>query len=162
MDPNNVSTVVYQVNRTLKEDLKKLPKYTVTRLDFTEEIYGDKKKKTFYVDDPSDIKDELVILSFGKDRVVINMAILQGDKVTISKKPLPLKFDTLYYDGDKVFKEFKYTPNLKRQISIIDPETTEEVKQTLYFDEDTKEVKGRCKLKANKKYFTFEIKERKD
>ena len=25
MDPNNVSTVVYQVNRTLKEDLKKLP-----------------------------------------------------------------------------------------------------------------------------------------
>ena len=130
MDPNNVSTVVYQVNRTLKEDLKKLPKYTVTRLDFTEEIYGDKKKKTFYVDDPSDIKDELVILSFGKDRVVINMAILQGDKVTISKKPLPLKFDTLYYDEDKVFKEFKYTPNLKRQISIIDPETTEEVKPT--------------------------------
>lgn len=162
MDPNNVSTVVYQVNRTLKEDLKKLPKYTVTRLDYTEEIYGDKKKKTFYVDDPSDIKDELVILSFGKDRVVINMAILQGDKVTISKKPLPLKFDTLYYDEDKVFKEFKYTPNLKRQISIIDPETTEEVKPTLYFDEDTKEVRGRCRLKANKPYFAFEIKERKD
>ena len=25
MDPSNVSTVVYQVNKTLKEDLKKLP-----------------------------------------------------------------------------------------------------------------------------------------
>ena len=162
MDPNNVSTVVYQVNRTLKEDLKKLPKYTVTRLDFTEEIYGDKKKKTFYVDDPSDIKDELVILSFGKDRVVINMAILQGDKVTISKKPLPLKFDTLYYDEDKVFKEFKYTPNLKRQISIIDPETTEEVKPMVYFDEEANEVRGKCKLKANKPYFAFEIKDKKD
>lgn len=162
MDPNNVSTVVYQVNRTLKEDLKKLPKYTVTRLDFTEEIYGDKKKKTFYVDDPSDIKDELVILSFGKDRVVINMAVLQDDKVTIAKKPLPIKYNTLYSDKEQVFKEFKYTPNMKRQISIIDPETTEEVKPTLYFDEDTKEVKGRCKLKANKPYFAFEIKERKD
>ena len=51
---------------------------------------------------------------------------------------------------------------MKRQISIIDPETTEEVKPTLYFDEDTKEVRGRCKLKANKPYFAFEIKEKKD
>ena len=33
MDPNNVSTVVYQINETLKEDLKNSPKYTVTRLD---------------------------------------------------------------------------------------------------------------------------------
>lgn len=162
MDPNNVSTVVYQVNETLKEDLKNSPKYTVTRLDFTEEIYGDKKKKTFYIDDPSDDKDELVILSFGKDRVVINTAVLQGDKVSISKKPLPLKFDTLYSDKEQEYKDFKYTPNMKRQISIIDPETTEEVKPSLYFDEDTKEVKGRCRLKANKPYFAFEIKEKKD
>lgn len=66
MDPKNVSTIVYQINETLKEDLEKSPKYTVTRLDFTEEIYGDKKKKTFYVDNPSDNKDELVILSFRK------------------------------------------------------------------------------------------------
>ena len=48
IDPNNVSTVVYQINETLKEeDLKNSPKYTVTRLDFTEEIYGDKKRKLF-------------------------------------------------------------------------------------------------------------------
>ena len=99
MDPSNVSTVVYQINETLKEDLKNSPKYTVTRLDYTEEIYGDKKKKTFYIDDPSDNKDELVILSFGKDRVVINMAVLQGDKITISKKPTPLKFNTLFSDA---------------------------------------------------------------
>ena len=163
IDPNNVSTVVYQINETLKEeDLKKSPKYTVTRLDFTEEIYGDKKKKTFYVDKPSKDKDNLVILSFGKDRVVINMAVLQDDKVTIAKKPLPIKYNTLYSDKEQVFKEFKYTPNMKRQISIIDPETTEEVKPTLYFDEDTKEVRGRCKLKANKPYFVFEIKDKKD
>ena len=162
MDPNNVSTVVYQINETLKEDLEKSPKYTVTRLDYTEEMYGDKKKKTFYVDDPSDDKDELVILSFGKDRVVINMAILQGDKITISKKPTPLKFNTLYSDTEKEYKEFKYTPSFKRQISIIDPETTEEVKPMVYFDEEANEVRGKCKLKANKPYFAFEIKDKKD
>ena len=154
MDPNNVSTVVYQINETLKEDLKNSPKYTVTRLD--------KKKKTFYVDDPSDDKDELVILSFGKDRVVINMAILQDDKITISKKPMPLKFNTLYSDTEKEYKEFKYTPSFKRQISIIDPETTEEVKPMVYFDEEANEVRGKCKLKANKPYFAFEIKDKKD
>ena len=147
MDPNNVSTVVYQINETLKEDLKNSPKYTVTRLDYTEEMYGDKKKKTFYVDDPSENKDELVILSFGKDRVVINM---------------PLKFNTLYSDTEKEYKEFKYTPSFKRQISIIDPETTEEVKPMVYFDEEAKEIRGKCKLKANKPYFAFEIKDKKD
>ena len=33
---------------------------------------------------------------------------------------------------------FTYTPNLKRPISIIDPETTDEIKPILYFDEETK------------------------
>ena len=46
---------------------------------------------------------------------------------------------------------------MKRPISIIDPETTEEVKPILYFDEDANEVRGKCTLKACKKYFAFEI-----
>ena len=62
----------------------------------------------------------------------------------------------------KEYKEFKYTPSFKRQISIIDPETTEEVKPMVYFDEEANEVRGKCKLKANKPYFAFEIKDKKD
>ena len=57
------------------------------------------------------------------------------------------------------YKEFNYTPNLKRAISIIDPETAEEIKPTLYFDEETNEVKGKCELKPYKSYFAFEIRE---
>jgi len=53
----------------------------------------------------------------------------------------------------------QYTPNLKRPITIIDPETTEEIKPILYFDEKTNEVKGKCKLKPHKTYFTFEIRD---
>ena len=93
-----------------------------------------------------------------KDKTIIEY----NDKITISKKPTPLKFNTLYSDTEKEYKEFKYTPNFKRQISIIDPETTEEVKPTVYFDEEANEVRGKCKLKANKPYFAFEIKEKKD
>ena len=50
---------------------------------------------------------------------------------------------------------------MKRPISIIDPETTEEIKPTLYFDDETNEVKGKCKLKPNKQYFAFEVADRK-
>lgn len=161
-DPKDVSTVIYQINKTEKEFLNDSPKYTVQRLDYTEELRGELKQKTFFVDNPSDDYDQLVILSFGKEKVVVNMALLEGTKITISKKPMPLKFDTIYSENESVYREFKYTPNLERPISIIDPETTEEVKPVVYLDEETNEIKGKCKLKANKPYFAFEIRDKKE
>lgn len=158
-DPKGVNTVIYQVNKTEKEFLNKSPKYTVERLDHTEELRGDLNKKTFYVDEPKKEGNQLVILSFADDKVVINNGLLEEDKVKISKKPMPFKFETVYSEEKETVKEFDYTPNLKRPISIIDPETTEEVKPVLYFDEKTNEVKGKCKLKPYKSYFVFEIRE---
>ncbi len=158
-DPQEVNTVIYKVHKTEKEFLKDSPKFTVERLEYTEELVGEKKKKTFFVDEPSKEDNQLVILSFGKEKVVVNMGILEEDKVKISKKPMPMQFKTLYNEKETDFKEFTYTPNLKRPISIIDPETTEEIKPTLYFDEETNEVKGKCKLKPYKSYFAFEIRE---
>lgn len=158
-DPKDVNTVIYQVNETEKEFRNEGPKYTVERLDNTNEIRGENTKKTFFVDNPLPEGNSLVILSFGKDRVVVNTGLLLDDKVKITKKPLPVKFDTLYSEKEHEYKEFLYTPNLKRPISIIDPETTEEVKPVLYFDEKTNEVKGKCRLKPYKSYFAFEIRE---
>ena len=158
-DPKGVKTVIYQVNKTEKEFLKEYPKYTVERLDHTEELREDFNKKTFYVENPSRNGNRLVILSFGEDKVVINTGILINDEVKITKKPTPFKFTTLYSEDGNEYKEFNYTPNLKRPISIIDPETTEEVKPILYFDEKTNEVKGKCKLKPYKSYFAFEIRD---
>ena len=125
-DPKDVNTVIYKINETEKEFLKDSPKYTVERLDYTEQIIGENKKKTFFIDEPNKDKDQLVILSFGSEK-------------------------------EEEYKDFTYTPNLKRPISIIDPETTEEIKPTLYYDEKTNEVKGKCKLKPYKSYFAFEI-----
>ncbi len=160
-DPKNVSTVIYQVNKTEKEFAKTAPKYTVERLEYSEEFIGENKKKTFYVDNPSPEGNPLVILSFAKEKVIINMGFLDYDTVRISKIPMPMKFETLYNEEEMDYKEFSYTPNMKRPISIIDPETTEEIKPTLYFDEEANEVKGKCKLKPFKKYFAFEIRENK-
>lgn len=159
-DPQGVNTVIYRINKTAKEYLSEYPKYTVDRLLSAEEIKGDFKKKTFFIDEP-DYEEHLLILSFAKEKVVVNMGILEEDRVKISKKPVPIKFDTLYSEEETEYKEFKYTPNLKRQISIIDPETTEEIKPTLYYDEKTNEIKGKCILKPYKSYFAFEIRDRK-
>lgn len=158
-DPQNVNTVIYEVSKTEKNMQKNSPKYTINRLEYTEELVGEKKKKTFYVDEPKAEGNKLVILSFGQDKVVINNGILEGNQVLITKKPMPFKFKTIYNEEETEYKEIQYTPNLKRPISIIDPETTEEVKPVLYFDEETNEVKGKCKLKAYKNYFAFEIRE---
>ena len=155
-DPQGVNTVIYRVNKTPRELLQEYPKFTVQRLEYAEELNGNLKKKTFFVDEPEN-EEELVILSFGQDKVVINMGLLENNKVKIAKRPIPIKFDTLYSEQEQEYKEFRYTPDLKRPISIIDPETTEEIKPILYFDEETNEVKGKCKLKPSKSYFAFEI-----
>lgn len=157
-DPKGVNTVIYKVNQTEKEIFENAPKYTVERLFVTEELKGDLKKKTFFVEEPGE-SEKLVILSFGKEKVIVNMGILENGKLSISKKPLPIKLNTLYSEKEMEYREFRYTPNLKRPISIIDPETTEEVKPVLYFDKETNEVRGKCKLKPYKSYFAFEIKE---
>ena len=156
-DPKDVSTVIYQVNKTEKEFAKNGPKYTVERLEYSEEFVGTNKKKTFFLENPSPEGNPLVILSFAKEKVVVNMGFLDYDVVKISKKPMPMKFTTLYNEEETDYKEFAYTPNMKRPISIIDPETAEEIKPILYFDDEANEVKGKCNLKPYKKYFAFVI-----
>ncbi len=124
-DRKDVSTVIYQVNKTEKEFAQNSPKYTVERLEYSEEFVGDNKKKTFFVENPAPEGNPLVILSFAKEKVVINMGFLDYDTVRISKTPMPMKFKTIYNEEETDFKEFAYTPNMKRPISIIDPETGE-------------------------------------
>ena len=159
-DPKDVNTVIYEVVETDKKDLtENTPKFTVERLIRSSEIRGESFKRTYYVDNPRPEGNSLVFLSFGKQKVVVNTGILINDEVRITKKPLPIKFDAVKTEGSAVYREFAYTPNLKRPITIIDTETVEEIKPVLYFDEETNEVKGKCKLKPYKSYFTFEIRE---
>jgi len=162
-EPETVNTVIYKVNKTEKEFLDKSPKFTIERLEYYEEYVGKNKKKTFFLMEPAPEGNQLLIFSFGKDRIVVNNGFLETstNMVKISNTPIPMKFKTLYNDEETEYREFEYTPNIKRPITIIDPETTEEVKPKLYFDEDTNEVKGKCTLEARKTYVMFELKEKK-
>ena len=159
-DQPGVNTVIYRINKTDEKYRDKIAKYTVERLISQDEINGDRKKKTFFVDYPEPDGEDLVILSFAPNKVVVNMGKLKDDKVKITKTPVPVRFNTLYSENNRDFKSFKYTPNFKRPITVIDPETAEEIEPKLYFDNDTNEVKGKCKLKPYKSYFAFEIRDK--
>ncbi len=159
-EPKAVNTVIYKVNKTEKEFLEESPKFTIERLDYSEEFVGTNKKKTFYIDEPAPEGNQLLILSFGKEKVVVNVGYLEtsANLIKISNTPIPMKIKTLYNEEDTEYREFEYTPNLKRPITIIDPDTTEEIRPTLYLDKETNEVKGKCNLKAGKSYVVFELK----
>lgn len=161
-DSKNVNTVIYEVNKTEKSKLNKLPKFTIERLDSTEELREDKIRKTFFVDEPKKSGNQLIFLSFEENQVTVNTGVLKNDEFKFTNKSIPMKFDTIYNDSQEdYYKEFNCTPNMKRQISIIDPETGEEVKPILYYDSNTNEVKGKCKLKPNKSYLALEIRAKK-
>ena len=86
-DPKDVNTVIYRIQETEKEYRKDSPKYTVERLDRMSEIRGEGTKRTYFIDNPSVENDQLVILSFGKERVVVNSGLLGEDRIKISKQP---------------------------------------------------------------------------
>ena len=94
-DPQNVNTVIYQINKTEQVADENSPKFTLERLKCREELVGQNKKKTFFVDSQKDVYNQLVILSFGQDKVVVNSGLLEGDKIKISRQPSFVKFDTL-------------------------------------------------------------------
>ena len=102
-DPEGFNTVIYRVNKTAKEYLNEYPKYTVERLLSAEELNGNLKRKTFFIDEP-DYEEQLIILTFGKEKVVVNMGILEDDRIKISKKPMPIKFNTLYSDKEGEYR----------------------------------------------------------
>ncbi len=159
-DQKDVNTVVYEINKIDKNKLRKLPKFEIERLDFIEELVEDEKRKTFFVDLPKKSGNQLLFLSFEKDKVTVNMGVLKHNEVKFVKKSVPMKFDTISNSTEEGFyKEFNCTPNMRMPIYIIDPETGDEVKPVLYYDNKTNEVKGKCKLKPNKSYLAFRMKE---
>ena len=159
-DQKNINTVVYEINKTDKSKASKLPKFTIERLDSIEELIDDKKRKTFFVDLPKKSGNQLLFLSFENNQVTVNMGLLKHNEVKFVKRAVPMKFDTISNDSTKeYYKEFNCTPNMRMPIYIIDPETGDEIKPVLYYDNETNEVKGKCKWKPNKSYLAFRIRE---
>ena len=159
-DPKNTNTVIYEIVKNDKAGSKNQPKYTMERLDSIDELRNESTKRTYFVDLPKKSGNQLLFLTFGNETVTVNQGVLKGDEIKFVRKPVPMEFDTIYKEaGNEYYKEYNYTPNMKRQISIVDPDTGEEVKPILFYDSKTNEVKGKCKLQPNKTYLAFQLRQ---
>ena len=159
-DPKNTNTVIYEIVKNENGQANNAPKYTMERLDSIEELRNEGTKRTYFVDLPKKSGNQLLFLTFENETVTVNQGILKEDEIKFIRKPVPMVFNTIYKEsGGEYYKEYNYTPNMKRQISIVDPDTGEEVKPILYYDSKTNEVKGKCKLQSNKTYLAFQLRQ---
>lgn len=113
-DPDGVKTVIYQVNKTKKEYLNQYPKYTVERLDHTEEIVGNYNKKTFYVDEPQKDGNQLIILSFAKIRWLLIMVFCLEMKLKLLKNLHLLNLIHYTLNKKRNIKTFNIHQNFKK------------------------------------------------
>jgi len=153
VDALDINTVVYLVN----ENENETPKFTIQKLDYEEEIKGKIKEKTFFVEGPIKDKQNIVVLSFEKDKVVMNNGTLEPDKIKISKKTTDFKYTPVCKEVSIEYKDIEFTHDLKRSVSIIDPITGDELKPEIYLDEESNTLKGKYNLNPFKQYFAFEI-----
>lgn len=117
-------------------------------------------KKTFYFNEDlgENERKELVFLTLKAGEAVLNAGEYINGKLNVGKKPDSIKYTSLRTTGDSVeYKEFKYSPNFKRPISIVDPEIGDEVKPILYFDTEANDVKAKVQLMPCKLYIALEV-----
>ncbi|MBO5348848.1 MAG: hypothetical protein J6A89_03400 [Clostridia bacterium] len=155
-DSKNVKTVIYEINKTPESKLKELPKITIQRLEYIEKVKNNQKRRIFFVDKIKKSGNKLLFLSFEGNKVTLNMAILKDSEIKYIKKPILITLNTINNNSEELYKEINYTPNAKRPIIIIDPETGNEIRAIT--SQENKSNNGMCKIKLNKLYFAFEIK----
>lgn len=154
IDALDISTVVYLVNENI---INKVPKFTIQRLDYDEKIKGNARHRTFFVEAPTKKNKDIVILSFERNKVVVNNGILEPEQIKIFKKSKNMKYTPVYKETDCEEKIFEYTSDFKRSVCIIDPVTGDEIKPEIFIDEKTNMPKGKYTLNPFKSYFLFEI-----
>ena len=155
-DPRGMSTIAFMIE---EDTVDSETVFTLKLLDKEIEEDGEKTNKTFFV---QSLNDAVVVLmvTIGKNKVVMNSGLLQDSELEITKKPDIIKYEPIMNESDDIeFKDFQYTPNLKRPISLIDTETAEEIKPSLYLDPESGDIVGKIKLMPYKSYICIEIRD---
>lgn len=159
-EPFGENTVVYEIYKTHKEYLHIYPEYTVERLEFTECIGNNECRKTFYIEDPVENGNQLLIFTFYENKNVVQMnnGLLIGDEVRISKKPTHMHFERCSPENSADTVEITGNAILRKGIPVvIDPLTTQEIRPELSYDEGTGQILYKYKLMPYQNYFMFEL-----
>ncbi len=157
LDSVGMNTLAFQINTNIEEgeavcSIEKMK-------SFIEQADNGFRKTFFFNPDPEkDNRKEVIFLTLKPGEAILNGAEFMNGKLNVGKKPGRIKYSSLKLQGDETeYKEFKYAPNFKRPISIIDPVLGDEVKPVVYFDTETNEVKAKIKLLPHKSYIALEV-----
>ena len=156
LDSRETSTLAFMVNEAEGNSIYR----TLQKLDSSiTEVEGGIKRTFFINDITKENNIDIVLITLGEGKARLNMAVLKDDKLYVSKDSTKIKYTTLYSEQPTDYEDIKYTPNFKRPISIIDPEIADEVKPTLYYDEEANMVRARVKLLPKKSYIALQVTE---
>ncbi len=159
VDSSEMSTMAFLINEPEDDTTCS----TIQKLDYVLQDNSNNLKKTFYIGNTNSNSDEnyhVLLLTLGKEKAFMNMAVLKKDELLISKEPANVTYKTLKTEHNVEYQNINYTPNFRRPISIVDPEIADEVKPVLYFDEEANMVKARVKLMPDKSYIALEVQKR--
>lgn len=157
IDMPGMDTIAFLVERNDNEYRKGNSLFTLEKLDSTQREEDGKIKKTFTVLPDGQEKHMVVLLTLTKSKAILSTGEITQDGFVSKDNAVPLSYGAVYNQEGVEYKEFSYTPNMKRQFAIIDTSTGEEVKPTLYVDNVTNEVKGKCKLLPLRPYIILEL-----
>lgn len=180
-----VKTIIFEVYVLI--DYKTMKDYYTCELLESIEDKDDTSNTIFFVEDPAPDGNRLILLHFDtmNNEVYINMGVLLGNSLRITRKPTPftmqhmrlsdkLSLSDAAYDIEKLSNEEKenllgssetygsgsvwYEANISECSSIIiDPETVEPIRREVFYDDKIKQWRARIKIEPLKSYFVFEI-----
>ena len=159
VDMPGMNTLAFVVEENESEVVRGETYYSLQKLEHTDKEMDGKITKEFFVVNDADGMQDIVLLTLTKSKAILSTALLDRNGLTPTEDKLPLSYGSLYDDNNIQYKEFTYTQNLKRRFAIIDTTSCEEVKPTLYRDDITGEIKGKCKLLPLRPYVVLEIKD---
>lgn len=157
-DGYGMNTLAFVVNTTIEEGQEVC---SIEKLKCLMEQAEDGYKKTFYFNQElaENERKELVLLTLKPGEAVLNAGEYVNGKLNIGKKPETVAYSAIRNSTSEIeYKEFKYAPNFKRPMTIIDPDIGDELKPILYFDTEANDVRAKIKLLPNKSYIALEVK----
>lgn len=152
-DVPGMNTLAFLVE---EDDSASIPFYSLQKLESTNIQTGGKVSKEFSVIADRKTQD-IVLLTLANKKAILSAGMLGEDGLKPSEVSQAISYGSIFNMDGVEYKEFSYTPNMKRRFTIIDTATCEEVTPVLYVDELTKEVRGRCKILPLRTYIVLEI-----
>lgn len=155
VDLPGMKTIAFVADRT--EENTGVSTFSLEKIEHNISEDSGNTRKIFSVVNNSDEEHFIVLLTLADNKAYLNTGVLSTQGFQKSNEVLPIAYGTLYNQDSVEYKEYTYNVNLKRHFSIIDTQTCEEVRPTLYVEEMTNLLKGRYKLLPYRAYIVLEL-----